>query len=106
MDLPGWLLRHTVSVKTRTGSGPYGDVYAAPVTVACLVEDKTRFVRDPGTGQQVISSARLYGRLDVAALFPPGSLVTVSGRETTVISTDVNDGGGLPTPDHVAVSLA
>jgi hypothetical protein len=105
VDLPSFLLRHSVTVKTRTGSGAYGDVFANPVAVLGLMDDKRTLVRDINTGQQVVSSSTFYARVDQAAVFTPGSLVSYNGRETTVITVNVNDGGGLPTPDHVAVSL-
>lgn len=105
MDLPSFLLRHSVTVATRTGSGAYGDVFAAPVAVPCLIDDKRTLVRDIGTGQQVVSSSTVYAQVDQAAAFTPGSQVTYNGRTATVITVNVADGGGLPTPDHVAVSL-
>ena len=105
MDLPSWLLRHSVTVETRTGGGGFGDVYAAPVAVQGFLDDKRTLIRDINTGQQVVSSSTFYTRVDQASRFTPGSRVSFNGRSTTVIAVNVNDGGGLPVPSHVAVSL-
>lgn len=101
--IPGWLLRHTVTVEPYTGDGAYGPVYGAAVEVRGMVDEQTRMVRSPG-GEQVVSSSTVYVRLDTTA--PPGSRVTLpSGRRTTVINALRRDGSGLPTPDHLELQL-
>jgi hypothetical protein len=101
--LPGWLLRHQVTIEALTGQGSYGPQYAEPATVRCFLDEQTRMVRAPG-GDQVSSSSTAYCPLATAA--PAGSRVTLpDGRTTTVIQALRRDGGGLPTPDHLEVQL-
>ncbi|MFJ5259090.1 hypothetical protein ACIQAC_01265 [Streptomyces sp. NPDC088387] len=104
MLIPGFLLRHEVTVEPYEGQGAAAPVYGAPVAVQCFLEEKTRLVRAPD-GREVVSGATVYCRLDAVSA-PPESRVTLpSGRQTTVIDQARHDGGGLPTPDHLEVSL-
>ena len=101
--IPGFLLRHAVTVEAFTGRGPFGPAYATPVTVRCMVDEQTRQIRS-ATGDQVVSGATVYALPDVVA--PVGSRVTLpSGRVATVLAVFTRDGGGLPTPDHVELAL-
>ena len=104
--LPGWLLRHTVTIETYEGDSAYGPRYATGVAVRCFLEQKTRTVRDR-EGQEVVSSGTFYARLDEAqAVCPAESRITLpDGTTTTVIAALAHDGGGLPTPDHLEVQL-
>lgn len=101
--VPGWLLRHTVSIEPLTGQGPYGPVYGEAVAVRGFLDQNTRMVRNP-QGEEVTSSSTFYCRL--ATVAPPGSRVTLSDeRTTTVIAALRRDGKGLPTPDHLELQL-
>ncbi|MFB8241998.1 hypothetical protein ACFC58_36235 [Kitasatospora purpeofusca] len=101
--IPGWLLRHRVSIEPYEGDGAYGPVYGTPGTVRAFVDAKVREVRSP-TGEQVVSSSTAYCPPGTAA--PPGSRVTLpDGRQTHVIAVYERDGGGLPTPDHTEIQL-
>lgn len=103
MNLPGWLQRHTVEVEAYLGDGAYGPIYAAPVTVRCLIDDTRRLVRN-ANGDEVTAETTLYvGDLD--ANIPPESRVTVNGRTTTVLSVSRHDGAGLPTPNHLEIAV-
>jgi hypothetical protein len=103
-QIPGWLLRHTVTVEAYEGEGAHGPVYAAGVSVRALVRPQTRMVR-AADGREVVSSSSAFARRGLTA--PPGSRVTLpDGRTTTVIAFLDQDGGGLPTPDHVEIQLA
>lgn len=98
---------HPVTVKRKTGQGAKGPVYA-PVTVEdAAIDDTTKLVRS-ATGAEVVSSTSVAFP-KTTAYIPAGSLVTLpisfGGRTSTVIDVQVADGGGLPTPDHLAVSL-
>ncbi|MDX3065396.1 hypothetical protein PV518_25005 [Streptomyces sp. ND04-05B] len=105
MKLPGFLLRHEVTVEAKEGEGPYGPTYAAPVTVRCFVEQKTRLVRN-AEGDEVVSSSTVFCQLDALAQPPPKSRVTLAdGTKTKVIAAHRNDGAGLPTPDHFEIQL-
>ncbi len=95
---------HTVTVAALTGAGGMGDTYAAPVAVACFVEESRKVVRGPD-GAEVVSEATLYAPAGTASL-TPGSLVTLpSGRVATVITTATHDSGDLDLIDHVEAAL-
>lgn len=101
--LPGWLLVHQVFVEPFEGEGPFGPEYGSQVPVRCFLDESRRYVRD-ATGTQVIAEATFHAPL--ATVCPPGSRVTLpSGRQTTAITSARRDGGGLPTPDHLEVTL-
>lgn len=104
MKLPGLWLRHTVTVEAYLGDNGYGPQFGDAVSVRCFLEEKTRLVRAPD-GREVTSSSTFYCRLD-AVDAPPESRVTLpDDRQTTVIDQARHDGGGLPLPDHLEVSL-
>lgn len=103
MRLPGRFMPHTVTVEPFVGDGAYGPVYGDPATVRCLIDDTRRMVRDTD-GVEVVSETTLFA--DVDANVPVQSKVTVRGRDTWVIATKVQDGGGLATPNHLEASLA
>lgn len=103
--MPGFLLRHEVIVEPYEGDSANGPLYGTPVTVRCFLEEKRRMVRNK-EGEQVLSGATFYCRLDAIADAPPQSLVTLpGGRQSEVITQAPHNGGGLPTPDHLEVSL-
>jgi len=101
--IPGWLLRHRITIEPYEGESSTGPVYGAAQTVRCFVDEQTRVVRSPG-GEETTSSSTAYCAPGTTA--PPMSRVTLpSGRITTVIAALTRDGGGLPTPDHVEIQL-
>lgn len=103
MLIPAFLLTHTVWVEPFLGNSATGPRYGPASEVRCFVEEKTRLVRDPG-GEEVTSSSTFYAR--PTAVCPAKSRVTLpSGRKTTVIEALRQEGGGLPTPDHLEVRL-
>lgn len=103
MLIPGFLLRHQVTVEAWEGEGPYGPVYAAPALVRCFLDEQTRMVRSPA-GEEVTSSSTIYAAPE--AQCPARSRVTLpSGRVTAAIAAYRRDGRGLPTPDHLEVQL-
>lgn len=99
--------RHTATVKRKIGQGAYGPAYASPTVEVCAIDDTTKLVRS-STGAEVVSSTRVAFP-PAAAHIPAGSLVTLSasfgGRTATVLTVQRGDGAGLPTPDHLTVSL-
>jgi hypothetical protein len=100
---PTFLWRHTITVEPLMGNGPSGPVYGPPVTVRGLLRQQIRLVRGPA-GDEVTSTSTVYAPLDTVA--PAKSRVTLpDGRRTTVIAAVRQDGGGLPTPDHMEVQL-
>lgn len=101
--LPGLAYQHSITVEAYEGAGAYGPVYAAPVTVACFLDEQTRMVR-AGDGTQVTSSSTAYADLDTVA--PAQSRVTLpDSRQTTVIAALRRDGGALPVPSHLEIQL-
>lgn len=101
--IPGWLLRHRITIEPYLGDSSTGPVYGPPQQVRAFVDEQTRTVRSPG-GEEVTSSSTAYTAPRTEA--PPLSRVTLpSGRRTTVIAALPRDGGGLPTPDHVEIQL-
>ncbi|MFJ8146045.1 hypothetical protein ACIQ6R_13325 [Streptomyces sp. NPDC096048] len=101
--VPGWLLRHRITIEPYKGDSSTGPVYGPPVEVRAFVDEQTRAVVSAG-GEQVTSSSTAYARPGTKA--PPLSRVTLpSGRTTKVIAALPRDGGGLPTPDHVEIQL-
>ncbi|MET9510759.1 hypothetical protein ABZX62_20255 [Streptomyces flavidovirens] len=102
--MPAFLLRHEVTVEEYLGSSAYGPRYATPVTVRCLLEQKTRTVRDQG-GEEVTSTSTFRAPLDTASVAPESRVTLPDGDTTTVIAALRHDGGGLPVPDHLEVQL-
>lgn len=113
MILDKWFMQ-TASVETWQGTNALGDVFAAPQTVQCFIEDVRKLVRAKD-GQQVISESTLYTSSSNVGLFVANSRVTVltdadgdeitPTRMTRVIGQSVFDSGKLNLPDHLAVTL-
>jgi hypothetical protein len=103
-QVPGFLLRHTVTVEAYLGSGSKGDVYGAPQQVRCLFDETTKQVTNPG-GQKVASGSNYITRPDHRP--PLNSRVTLPDgrRVTTVITVARVDGAGLPVPSNTQVFL-
>lgn len=102
--IPGWLLRHRITVEPYLGDSAYGPTYGPAVAgVRCFLDAQTRLVRSPG-GDEVTSSSTAYALLGLTC--PPKSRVTLpDGRVTAVIAALERDGGGLGTPDHLEIQL-
>ncbi len=98
------LFIHTATVETFTGTGPYGDVYAAPVTVAALLDQGAVLVRT-ATTEELEQKSILYAALTDADKFTVGTRVTVNGTVGWVVTVRRRDGGSLGLPDHVEVDL-
>jgi hypothetical protein len=77
-------------------------------TVRGFVRDGSRLVLGPD-GQNVVSTAQVAVPAGTAYV-EPGAKVTLpaqfGSRTCTVITTEVADGGTLPTPNHVLLMLA
>jgi hypothetical protein len=100
-SIPAWLLRHQVLVEPFEGSGPFGPEYGEQVVERAFIVEKRKLVRD-AEGAEVVSETTVIMRLD--AVCPAESRVTVNGRTTYAIVSARQDGGGLPTPDHLEVA--
>lgn len=104
----GMFAVHTVTVRTKTGQGSYGPVYAAGETVeGVMVDETTRLVRTSDGSEQVSSTTVYDPQVSRAAKFAVGSRVTLpSGDETTVLSRSVHSFPGLGLPEHVEAACA
>lgn len=99
---------HQVSVRRLSPiGGAGGDDYDTPETVTGFWRDGTKLVTN-GEGNQELSSAQFAFPITVARI-PVGSLVTApaafGGQESKVISANIGNGGGQPTPDHHEIAL-
>jgi hypothetical protein len=101
MQIPAFLLNHTVLVEPLMGQYSQGAMYGEAVSYPdCYVEEKITLVRDK-TGQEVVSSG--WAIMPLTADVPVDSRVTVNNRPTTILALAIFDGNGLPTPDHKQV---
>jgi hypothetical protein len=104
MDIPDFLLVHSVSYERSTGVDGLGVTrYGTAASLACFVEEKHQLVLD-ATGESVLSQATVRARLDTTLGVADGigDRVTLpSGRVATVIATARADGGALPVPSHL-----
>jgi len=101
--IPGWLLRHTVTIEPYLGDAAYGPTYGPPMVARAFVEDKIRTVRNE-RGEEIVASTTVY-LLPTQDCPPESRLTTPSGRAASVITSALHHGGGLPTPDHREVTL-
>ncbi|MEV4966657.1 hypothetical protein AB0886_05235 [Streptomyces sp. NPDC024062] len=103
MNVPGWLLRHRITIAPYAGDSAYGETYGPPVgDVPALVSETVRTVRNK-EGREVNSTAQFIADPDIDC--PAGSLVTLpSGRITTVLHVALNTAPGLPVPQNAEVS--
>jgi len=99
-SIPGFLLRHTVTVEPYEGQGAAGPIYGTGYTVRCLIDNKRRLVRGID-GDQVVSNATVY--CAPGTRIPPQSRIDLGDRTAVVIDAAVREHSGLPTPDHVEV---
>ncbi|MFJ6566223.1 hypothetical protein ACIQNU_02295 [Streptomyces sp. NPDC091292] len=102
-QVPGFLLRHRVTVEAYLGSSSKGDRYGAPEIVRCLLDERTQQVTTPG-GQEVASSSSYITRPGHRP--PLNSRVTLpDGRITKAIAVGRVDGGALAVPSNTQVFL-
>ncbi len=100
--VPGFLLTHTISVRAKTGTGPFGATYAAAVAVkAHVIAGKPIVVRVGA--EEVTADTVAYTK--PSATCPEGSLVTYSGEVYRVLKRTAHSAPGLPTPDHIKLVL-
>lgn len=105
MSLPDIWLQHTVTAEPLdgTGTGAFGDVFAAPVQLQGFLEQARRKVRDEH-GDEVLSESTFY--TDPGPVLKPRSRVTLpDGTVTRVIAAKHHDGGDLPLPSHLELTL-
>lgn len=95
--VPGWLLRHLVTIEPYLGDSAYGPHYGEPVEcVRALVAEAVRMVRDT-EGREVASTAQVITAPHV--LCPVGSRLTLpDGRTTVALNVAHHTAPGLPVP--------
>lgn len=94
---------HTVKVRTYSGEGSMGPIYAPEATMERVyVDETTRLVR-AADGSEVTSSTTIYDAgLARADMLKVGTLVTLpSGDTTTVLSRSVHSMPLPGMPEHV-----
>ncbi len=96
---------HTVTVETLTGGGGWGDTFAAPVQLACFVDDTRKMVRDDA-GNVTVSESSIFAPAGTTALTPGSRVHLPTGRDSVVLGVTVADSGGLDLPDHVEATCA
>ena len=96
---------HTVTVETVGPPDEWGQQTTSNHTVNCWIDDIVQLVRDRD-GQEVVSTATVWVALADAVHFEPGSPVTVSGRQSRVISVRTGDSTTGDELDGAAVIVA
>ena len=96
---------HAVTVETKAGEDPWGNVNTSTSDpIPGFLDDTRALVRGPG-GDQVVSESTFYTGTEYAPLFLPESLVHLPDRVATVIRCKSATSGPLDLPDHIAVVL-
>ena len=96
---------HTVTVETKSGEDPWGNVNTTlSEPVPGFLDDSRALVRN-AAGDQVVSESTFYTGKEHKDLFLPESLVHLPDRVSTVIRCKTADSGPLNLPDHIAVTL-
>lgn len=104
-SFPAMFLVHTVTVEALQGATAHGPTWASSQSVTGWLDDQTHLVRN-GKDEEVVAQSVFYAPIASASLFTEDSRVTLpSGRKARVITTNANDSGALPLPDHVEVHL-
>ncbi|MGY4988910.1 hypothetical protein [Streptomyces nigrescens] len=94
--VPGWLLRHRITVECYQGDSAYGPTYGEPVCVPALVSAVRKQVADKD-GRETLATAQIIAGPELEC--PPGSRLTLpDGRRATAISTARHTAPGLPVP--------
>lgn len=109
MDLPGFLLRFTAEIEPYRGAGAHGPIHGPPTRARCFAEHRRTLTADRES-RRVTASTTVW--LPLATHCPPESFVTVYARDGSVmaprarvLTSTRRDGGGLPTPDHLEITL-
>ncbi|MFG3118697.1 hypothetical protein ACGF4C_30540 [Streptomyces sp. NPDC048197] len=99
--VPGWLLRHRVTVEPYLGDSAYGPTYGEAVCAPALVAAVRKQVAAKD-GREVLATAQIIAGPELQC--PPGSRITLpDGRTATAISTATHTAPGLPVPACVEV---
>ena len=95
----------TASVRTRTGTGPTGPVYASAVDRVGFLDDGV--VRESGDhGEVLVARTKWYTHLADADDYKPLSEVTANGRVMHVNYVRRRDADMFGGPSHLEVDLS
>jgi hypothetical protein len=101
VKVPGWLLRHRVTVEPYDGDSAYGPTYRPAVEVRALVAEQTKLTRNR-EGVEVTSTTQVIAAPGLDC--PAESRITLpSGRVTKAISVANHTAPGLPVPQSTEV---
>lgn len=99
--VPGWLLRHRVTIEPYLGDSAYGPTFGPPCELPALVSAVRRQLVDKD-GREVTATAQIIAAPDLDC--PPGSRITLpGGRTTTAIEVHAHTAPGLPVPASTEV---
>jgi hypothetical protein len=100
--VPGWLLRHRITVAPYRGDSAHGPRYGPAVEgIPALVAAAHRQLID-GEGREAIATAQIIAAPGLDC--PPGSRVTLpDGRTTRAITVNDHSAPGLPVPQCTEV---
>jgi hypothetical protein len=94
----------TASVRTRTGTGPTGPVYATAVSCPGFLDDGV--VRESTDhGEVLVARTKWYTHLADVDLYAPLSEVTANGRVMHVNFVRRRDASTFDGPSHLEVDL-
>ncbi|EFC80248.1 hypothetical protein [Parafrankia sp. EUN1f] len=109
MDLPEFLLRFTAAIEPYQGAGAYGPVHGPAVTVRCFAEHRRTLTVDRES-KRVTANTTVW--FSLGTVCPAESMVTIFAADGSVmaprarvLTSNRRDGGGLPTPDHLEITL-
>lgn len=97
------LFGHTVTIEPYQGEGAHGAVFGPPTQVPCRINARRRYDRS-AERHQVTAETVIY--LPRATDCPKRSQITLpDGQVTTATVVAPRDGGRLPTPAHLEVTV-
>lgn len=104
-EIPDGFLVHEAEIQKYTGTGARGDIFAAPVTIRCIIDSKRRLVRSLD-GKEVVSEATVITRREHLPLCVPRSKIKLGGRDTVIILAADRTDGGMGAWQHLEIATA
>lgn len=123
MEIPDYLLVHTIVIEPFRGNSTHGPEYGAENVYPCFVDDTTTMQLSK-EGEEVVSSSRVFMKLGNNVPLESRAIPVFMGylqyqalndeqkteqkrisRQSLVLDVKRRDGGGLPTPDHLELML-
>ena len=104
-EIPDGFLVHEAEIQKYAGTGARGDIFAAPVTIQCIIDSKRRLVRSLD-GKEVVSEATVITRREHLPLCVPRSKIKLGGRDTVIILAADRTDGGMGAWQHLEIATA